>query len=392
MILNEHKKHSYITQPSYGNFCRNEWAVLGTHCSTIRTFANDIIKALSSLYKCAYADTHHTNENDTTTLPGSLASGSFIEYTDEINYHQLNYKSIDQFQFPRVFNEADLVIVNGNHHHAKAQVLVIDETKKDSLKKRLAQLTNVQLILLADNTNDIFDFVKDAIPSWQQLPVYKLNDTDKSIQFFINKMQHTKPLLNGLVMAGGKSMRLGYDKSLIQWHGKEQVYHIADVLKKWCSNVFISCRLDQQKEIDNNYNTLPDTFTGLGPYGAILSAFREQPDAAWLVTACDMPLLDAKTIEYLIQQRNPAAMATAFKSSYDSLPEPLITIWEPKSYPALLSLLSQGYTCPKKALKAFDVKILTPHDPDVLMNVNTSADIEKVKQIMQQKHTAQNAY
>ena len=68
--------------------------------------------------------------------------------------------------------------------------------------------------------------------------------------------------------------------------------------------MFISCREDQQEEIDDRYLTLSDTFTGLGPYGAILSAFREQPDAAWLVIASDLPLLDTGTLEYLKKNRN----------------------------------------------------------------------------------------
>ncbi len=55
MISKEHKKHSDITRPSYGYYCRNEWAIVGTQCSAIKSLADDIIKALSPQYKCAYA-------------------------------------------------------------------------------------------------------------------------------------------------------------------------------------------------------------------------------------------------------------------------------------------------------------------------------------------------
>ena len=177
-----------------------------------------------------------------------------------------------------------------------AQVIVIDESKKESLKKRLSQLTNVEMILLADNEIEVFEFIKEALPSWDQLPVHTLNETDKIIEFFKKRMQQATPLLNGLVLAGGKSVRMGYDKGIISWHGKEQQYYLADLLQSLCNDVYISCRLDQQKEIDNKYQTLPDTFTNLGPFGAILSAFREKPDTAWLVVACDLPLLDIRDI------------------------------------------------------------------------------------------------
>jgi molybdopterin-guanine dinucleotide biosynthesis protein A len=385
MITKEHKKHSDIARPSYGYYGRNEWAIVGTQCSTSRSLANDIIKALSPQYKCAYADAKHA-EHEEAILPGNLESGAIAEYTNHLYYHQFNYsKAFNQFQYRQVYNDADMILVNGNHFEAKSQVVVIDESKRASLKKRLSQLTKVELILLADNENEVFDFIKEALPSWDQLPVYKLHETRKIIEFFEKKMQQAKLLLNGLVLAGGRSVRMGYDKGLIAWHGKEQQYYLADVLKSLCNEVYISCRSDQQKVIDSKYQTLADTFIGLGPYGAILSAFREKPDAAWLVVACDLPLLDVDTLQYLKDNRNSSSIATTFESPYNSLPEPLITIWEPKSYPVLLSFLSQGYSCPGKALRNNDVTVLKAQNPEVLTNVNTQEELEKVQQVLQKK-------
>src|ERR1700729_4125113 len=93
--------------------------------------------------------------------------------------------------------------------------------------------------------------------------------------------------INGLVLAGGRSSRMGRDKTSIPWHGKEQQYYMADMLKPLCCEVFISHRKEQGFETDENYKILVDAYTGIGPYGAILSAFEFQPDAAWLVVACD---------------------------------------------------------------------------------------------------------
>lgn len=254
-----------------------------------------------------------------------------------------------------------------------------------SLQKRVEQLTNVELFLLAD-TDNLFDFVKEAVPNWQQIPVYRLTDTDKIINFFQIKLQQAKPVLNGLVLAGGKSLRMGVDKGAIKWYDKEQRYYVADLLKQHCADVFISCRdARQQEEIEPGYQTLPDTFTDLGPYGAILSAFREQPDSAWLVVACDMPLLDDETLGHLIVTRDTSAIATTYKSDFDGFPEPLITIWEPKSYPILLAYLAQGYSCPRKVLINSDTTILEPLNADALTNVNTPEDFEQIKRRIHQK-------
>ncbi|MFA6246773.1 MAG: NTP transferase domain-containing protein [Mucilaginibacter sp.] len=392
MTLNEHKKHTNIARPAMGNFARNEWAILGGPCTVIKFLADQVITALSPQYQCAYADTSHND--DIVGMPGKLASGAALEYTDQLNHSQLNYKSgLTPFTQRELFSAMDLVLVNGNHQPAKAQVVIIDSNKKASLQRRLEQLTNVQLFLFADNAEGVFDYIQEAIPNWEQIPVLSLNnDTRQIIEFFQTKLQQAKPVLNGLVLAGGKSTRMGFDKGEVNWYGKEQRYYMADLLKKYCHQVYISCRdEEQQKTISADYSSLPDTFTGLGPFGAILSAFREQPDAAWLVIACDLPLVDADVIQHLVDNRNTATIATAYKSDYKDFPEPLITIYEPKSYPVLLQYLAQGYSCPRKVLINSDVAVLQSPDPDALSNINTPEELERIKRILHQKIATNDA-
>ena len=384
MTSKEHKKHADLKRPAIGNYGRNEWAIVGAPCVYIKGLADKVINALSTSYKCAYADTSHQDE--LIQAPGRLANGAYLEYTDQINYHQFNINNISQpFGLRQRFADADLVLVNGNHQQAKSQVVIIYENKRASLKKRLEQLTNVELILLAENAEGVFDFIQEAIPNWPEIPSYQLDDTEKIIAFFKNKLEKSKPVLNGLVLAGGKSERMGFDKGTVNWFGKEQRYFLADLLKPLSKEIFISCRDEQRAGIAKEYPVLPDTFTGLGPYGAILSAFREQPDSAWLVIACDLPLLDADTLEYLVANRDTSKIATAYQSPDNEFPEPLIAIWEPKSYLQLLSFLSMGYSCPRKVLINSDVKLLQAKNPEALSNVNTPEDLEKVKRTLHQK-------
>jgi len=123
---------------------------------------------------------------------------------------------------------------------SEVAVVVIDKVKEASLRKKLNRLNDVQLFLLAEGESDVVDFVKEAIPHWQQIPVYRTNEIGKIISFFREKMKAATPKLNGLVLAGGKSLRLGTDKGKINWHGNEQRYYIAELLQKFCDEVFIS--------------------------------------------------------------------------------------------------------------------------------------------------------
>ncbi len=380
------RKHANLARPSTGLFGRNEYAFVGGHCNAIKVLADKLISALSPDCKCVYIDSSH---NDDEPLPGRLASGANMEFTFNKSYKQLNCKAFNLFNQKQLFNEADLILVNGNHHQAKAQVVIIDNSKEHSLYKRLDQLTDVKLFLLAEGAEKVFDFIKDAVPGWQQIPVYKLDETESITAFFKEEIRKSTPVINGLVLAGGKSLRMGFDKGSVNWHGKEQKYYAADMLKTYCNEVYISCREEQKEQIIPGYLSIPDTFAGLGPFGAILSAFRKKPDCAWLVTACDMPLLEADTFEYLVANRNISAIATTFQSPVNNLPEPLITIWEPKSYSILLTALSQGYSCPRKVLINSNINLLTAPHPDQLTNVNTPDEHDRIKQVLYQKEVSE---
>ncbi|SHF29824.1 NTP transferase domain-containing protein [Chryseobacterium takakiae] len=190
------------------------------------------------------------------------------------------------------------------------------------------------------------------------------------------------PKLNGLILTGGKSLRMGNPKDKINWHGKEQRYYAADLLASLCDQVFISCRQDQLENFNSDYQALPDTFVNMGPFGGLLSALDFQRDKAWLVIACDLPLLDKNHIKFLIQSRDPEKTATAYENPSDGLPEPLIAIWEPKSYPLLQHFLAKGNTSLRKILINSDATILQPKNPDFLMNVNTPEDLEKAQRIL----------
>lgn len=380
--MKQHRKHANIARPDFGFFGRREWAIVGAPCGKIKTLANAIIKVLSSDYKIAYVDADHASEqnNDNQIFVQRAA----LEYTDKITFHQFNTTlKFDTFQYRQWFNEMDLVLVNGNHFQAKQQIVVIDPTKEASLKKRLSQLTDVQLLLFTEEINEVFPFLREHLPDYNNIPSFHYADTAQIIHFLTTQLQKTLPPLYGLVLAGGESRRMGQDKGLLDYHGKPQRAYVADLLRPFCEKTFISMQTEQV--VEGDYAILSDTFLKVGPYGAILSAFRQHPDAAWLVVACDLPLLDASTLQELITQRNRSKIATAFQSSSEPFPEPLITIWEPKAYPILLQFLAQGYSCPRKVLINSDIELLQAQNPTALRNVNAPEEMMEVLQLLKRK-------
>lgn len=209
-------------------------------------------------------------------------------------------------------------------------------------------------------------------------------DKKQQIQTMISKVNNI-PILKGLVLAGGKSIRMGKPKDKIKWHGKEQQYYLADLLAPLCDKVYISHRQDQLIGLNQGYQFLSDGFSDIGPLAGVISAFETDPAAAWIVIACDLPLLDSESLEFLIKARNADKIATAYQNPTDHLPEPMITIWEPKSYTILNTCLETGTTSLRRVLINNDTLIIQPLKPDTLFNVNTPEEMLKVSEILKRK-------
>ncbi len=376
MTKKKHQKHTKLNRLNYGFFARNEWAIIGAPCRNIQQLAFQITAAFAKKYKVSYIDADHkSTEEKTINRPTSLAFGANLEYIDKIDFHRFDTKAdLDTYQYRQYFNEQDLVLVNGNHFKAKKQIVVIDPTKEESLKRKLDRLTDVSLILMK-GTSQFPTFLSDHLTNFT-IPIFKFEETNKIIALLQKELEKNIPPLYGLVLAGGKSQRMGRDKGLIDYHGKPQRLYLAELLDQISERTFLSFRPGQLNVKGEKHSTITDTFFDLGPFGAIASAFRTYPNVAWLVVACDLPFLDLKILNYLVTNRNPSAIATAFNNPINEFPEPLISIWEPKSYAILLQFLAQGYACPRKVLINTDVHLLDAPNENKLQNINDPREMK----------------
>ncbi len=184
-----------------------------------------------------------------------------------------------------------------------------------------------------------------------------------------------KPVLYGLVLAGGRSSRMQRDKAALQYHGTSQLEWAVGQLRNHVERVFVSVRPDQTGDpVRSRFEQIVDVEDNLGPVAGILAAQAKFPQAAWLVLACDLPFLDDATLGFLTRERASDRMATAYRSSRDRLPEPLCAIYEPASRAALAQHVAGGRICPRKFLINADVKLLDELNPRALDNVNTPGE------------------
>jgi len=192
----------------------------------------------------------------------------------------------------------------------------------------------------------------------------------------------TNPLC-GLVLAGGRSIRMGSDKAALQHpDGRALARRCSDLLADaGCDTVVLSLRYDQEipPGFVNRSGVLiaRDPEGGSeGPLAGMLAAMRLRPDADWLVLACDLPRLDRSTLVHLISSRKTGEKFLSFRSEFDGLPEPLCALYAADALPILEAAHAKDFRCPRKVLIGNDCRLLAPVTPRALENANTPEDWE----------------
>jgi molybdenum cofactor guanylyltransferase len=179
----------------------------------------------------------------------------------------------------------------------------------------------------------------------------------------------------GLVLAGGRSSRMQRDKAALEYAGRSQLDRAVGLITPLVERVFVSIRPDQAGDpLRARFARIVDSGDVEGPLAGIIAAQSRHPDAAWLVLACDLPLLDQQTLEHLLRSRRPERQATAYRSSHDGLPEPLCAIYEPSSREAIRAHVASGRDCPRKFLINAATELLDQPEPGALDNVNTPGE------------------
>jgi molybdenum cofactor guanylyltransferase len=180
------------------------------------------------------------------------------------------------------------------------------------------------------------------------------------------------PPVYGLVLSGGRSTRMQRDKATLCYGGRSQLERAMALLTPLVVRAYVSVRAEQQSEpLRARFPQIIDAPGAAGPIAGLRAAQARHPEVAWLVLACDLPLLDTRTLTHLLRARSPGRMATAYRSSHDGLPEPLCAIYEPRSRAALAAYVASGKDCPRKFLREADTELLDQPDPHALDNVNT---------------------
>jgi molybdopterin-guanine dinucleotide biosynthesis protein A len=105
--------------------------------------------------------------------------------------------------------------------------------------------------------------------------------------------------VTGIILAGGKSSRMGTDKGLQELCGKPLISYSIKALSEICSTIIISTSSDAYQSF--GYKTVADEIPGIGPMGGIYSALKQSKTEKNLVLSCDLPFVSVELLSYILK-------------------------------------------------------------------------------------------
>jgi len=174
-----------------------------------------------------------------------------------------------------------------------------------------------------------------------------------------------------LILAGGKSERMGRDKSMLLVDGRPMIEQICTQLRPHFERLLISAN-DSRKYAFLNIDTVPDKIPGQGSLMGIASALAASEHDLNLVVACDIPRVDMAVVRRLML--DVEGHDGAVPQSEAGHIEPLFAVYRKRMLGALDATLRAGKRKIKDALDQCDIKYVALTGGESLRNLNTPED------------------
>jgi molybdopterin-guanine dinucleotide biosynthesis protein MobB len=193
---------------------------------------------------------------------------------------------------------------------------------------------------------------------------------------FVREHHATRARLGG-VLLGGTGARTGRPKHVLEYRGRTFMEHAVAAVAPHVAEVVLLGGAEVPPALAA-LRRLPDPPGLDGPLSGLLAALRWAPTAVWVVVPCDVPLLGADAVGWLLSCRRPG-VRIVLPHDAAGRPEPLFAVWEPQARPLLERIALAGGG---PAAVAGEPGVATPPIPEalapMLRNVNTPEELASI--------------
>ncbi|GAA4272889.1 molybdenum cofactor guanylyltransferase [Aquimarina gracilis] len=180
----------------------------------------------------------------------------------------------------------------------------------------------------------------------------------------------------GIILAGGKSSRMGSEKGLLLLQGKPFVQHIIEALRPLVSDIIIVSSNWQYDVF--GVKRVEDIITESGPVAGLHTGLTNSETDDNLVVSCDVPLVTTSLLKKLLQYKNEDYDVFQFEAQGKTIP--LIALYKKHCAEKCFELLSKGEKRLRKLVSALNTKTIAVDNEDLFLvkNINTIEDLKTI--------------
>jgi molybdopterin-guanine dinucleotide biosynthesis protein A len=190
---------------------------------------------------------------------------------------------------------------------------------------------------------------------------------------------------SGAILAGGKSTRMKFNKAFATIAGKSVYQIILEKFQLYFDDIITISNEPNLYEKPGN-SVFPDVYPGLGPVAGIHSALYHARFEAVFVMGCDMPFMNMKLVEYLLDRLESYDCVVP---EIDGKLQPLSAVYSKKCLPLLTDcLINDRLKLIRIYEEELNAKIISGQDMEafgniheIFMNVNDPAALELARTI-----------
>lgn len=193
----------------------------------------------------------------------------------------------------------------------------------------------------------------------------------------------TKKKITGIILAGGKSSRMGSDKGIVNLNGKKFIEHILEAVLPNVNEVLIIANNDNYNNL--GYKVIKDTIKDCGPLGGIYTGLMNSQTENNIVVSCDIPFINSDLIKYIIENTSNADITVPV---YKGNIEPLCAVFTKRTSDQIYNLIMNKDLKIQNILKYFITKeiFITKmqefYNDKLFVNINTPEELEQQKELV----------
>ena len=187
--------------------------------------------------------------------------------------------------------------------------------------------------------------------------------------------------VSGIILAGGKSRRMGFFKPFLVIDGRRIIDVMIDKLRPFFGEIMIVTDNKNKFSGFKDVRVVEDLVKECGPLGGIYTGLKKMSEESAFFIACDMPFLHNGLIERILDATVEGNIQEVVVPLVEGKIEPLHSVYSKIVLPKIKTALEQKRLSIKDFLKDCDCKYVEVREDErkSFTNINTRDELRKVK-------------